>query len=329
MTDLPFSTSLPRIVDAHSHVASLEFIPPAFVEGVAHNLARSLEARGMQIPLRKLIDRLHASLQDPDGEQHLAAMEQAGISRSILLIPDFTYAPGGLSLSIEEMFLAHRQILARHPGRFTVFGGVDPRWGRDGLELFERSVRDWGFAGLKLYPPCGYSPSDERLFPFYEICARYSLPVLLHTGPTSPALSFEFSSPLHIDKAAHSFPGVNFILAHGAVHHVEECALLCEYRPNVYLDISGLQGKLETDRETGHFRHLFYRGISHKILFGTDWPLFRMQVDQKGFVADLIGENKILAGLSPGDLELIFFKNIERLLPAAVEVEAPLRVSVP
>lgn len=322
------SAAVPRIVDAHSHVASLDFTPPAFLEGVARNLARSLAARGMEVPVRKLIDRLHGSLQDPDCRQQLAEMESAGISRAVLLIPDFTHTPGGLRLSIEEMFLAHRRILELHPGRFVVFGGVDPRWGRDGLELFERSVRDWGFAGLKLYPPCGYSPSDERLFPFYEICAARSLPVLLHTGPTSPALSFEFSSPLHLDRAARSFPGVDFILAHGAVHHVEECALLCEYRPNVHLDISGLQGKLATDRQTGHFRHLFHRGINHKILFGTDWPLFRMQVDHKGFVADLLGESGILSDLSPGDLELIFFRNVERLLPAAAQVEAEPRASV-
>jgi len=317
MTGLPLHSPPPRIVDAHSHIASLDFIPQVFVEGVARNIAASLEARGMAIPVSRLIDRIAATLQDPDGVQQIAEMEAAGISRSVLLIPDFTQVPGGLRLSIEEIFLAHRELVERNPGRFVVLGGVDPRWGRDGLELFERSVRDWGFAGLKLYPPCGYSPSDERLFPFYEICAARSLPVLLHTGPTSPALSFDYSSPFHLDLAARSFPGVNFILAHGAVHHVEDCALLCEYRPNVYLDISGLQGKLAVDRETRQYRHLFHRGLSHKILFGTDWPLFRMQVDQKGFVAELLGEDGLLAGLPQGDRELIFHKNVERLLPAA------------
>lgn len=327
MTDLPQPPSLPRIVDAHSHVASLDFIPLAFVEGVARNISKNLEARGMTVPLKRLVDRLLGTLQDPDCRQQLAEMEAAGFERSILLIPDFTYSPGESRLSIEEIFLAHRKILDDNPGKFVVFGGVDPRWGQDGLELFERSVRDWGFAGLKLYPPCGYSPSDDRLFPFYEICAQRSLPVLLHTGPTSPTLSFEYSSPFHIDRAAQSFPGVNFILAHGAVHHVEECALLCEYRPNVYLDLSGLQGKLEMEKEAPFLRHLFHRGLSHKILFGTDWPLFRMQTDQKGFVGELLGEGRFLAGLSQSDLELIFFKNIERLIPAPAEIEAKPSVS--
>jgi uncharacterized protein len=315
-----------RIVDAHSHVATVDFMPMAFLEGIANNLATTLAARGMGIPHGRLIDRLIGSLQDADCRQQLAEMELAGISRSILLIPDFTLSPGGLSLTIEEIFLAHRRLLDLNPGRFVAFGGVDPRWGQDGVELFERAVRDWGFAGLKLYPPCGYSPSDERLFPFYEICAARSLPVLLHTGPTSPALSFAYSSPFHVDEAARRFPRVNFILAHGAVHHVEECAMLCEYRPNVYLDISGLQSKLAADRETQHFRHLFWRGINHKILFGTDWPLFRLMVDQQGFLTELLGADGILRGLHAGDRELIFCKNVERLLPAAARREAPPRV---
>jgi predicted TIM-barrel fold metal-dependent hydrolase len=314
----PVMTSRP-LVDAHTHLASLDYIPLPFIEGVARNLAASIEARGMAIPASRLIDRLVGSLQDPDGSQQLGEMAAAGISRSVLLIADFTWVFKS-SLTLEEIFLAHRSLASRHPDRFVVFGGVDPRWGRDGIELFERAVAEWGFAGLKLYPPCGYSPSDERLFPFYEICAQQGLPVLLHTGPTSPALSFAFSSPFHVDEAARRFPTVNFILAHGTVHHVEEAVMLCEYRPNVYMDLSGLQGKLAVDEATGYYRHVFRRGLSHKILFGTDWPLFRLQGDQQGFVHELLGADGFLADLPANDLDLILWRNCERLLPAGARI---------
>jgi len=322
MFQSPSTAPSRRIVDAHTHLASLDFIPLRFIEGVARNIAASLEARGMGIPVARLADRIVSSLQDPDGVQQLAEMDAAGISRSVLLIADLTFVFTGSPLTLEEIFLAHRKVAERHPDRFVVFGGVDPRWGRDGLELFERSVAEWGFAGLKLYPPCGYSPSDERLFPFYEICAQRGLPVLLHIGPTSPSLSFAFSSPFHIDEAARQFPAVNFILAHGAVHHVEETVMLCEYRPNVFMDLSGLQGKLAVERETGHYRHVFRRGLSHKILFGTDWPLFRLQADQRSFLAELLGEAGLLADLPGDDLDLIFSRNLERLLPVGARTAA-------
>src|SRR5690606_26723281 len=97
-------------------------------------------------------------------------------------------------------------ICERHPGRFYVFAGVDPRWGLDGIRLFERGVGEYGFHGLKLYPPCGYSPSDPRLYSLYEICASRGLPVLTHVGGTSPALAFDTSDPILLDQAARSFP---------------------------------------------------------------------------------------------------------------------------
>jgi predicted TIM-barrel fold metal-dependent hydrolase len=81
------------------------------------------------------------------------------------------------------------------------------------------------------------------LDPYYEICAQRALPVLVHIGPTSPALSFEKTAPFDVDSAARRFPNVRFVLAHGAVAYVEEATMMCRYRPNVFLDISGFQGR--------------------------------------------------------------------------------------
>ncbi len=41
------------------------------------------------------------------------------------------------------------------------------------------------FFGVKIYPALGYSPSDYRLWPIYEICEKYSIPVLTHCGGES------------------------------------------------------------------------------------------------------------------------------------------------
>ncbi len=308
------------LIDCHTHVASLDFIPRAFIEGVADNLHQSLVARGAPIPRSKILDRCLDSVQDDDCSELLAEMEAAGISKSVLLIADMTYCVPDCPLTIEEIFHRHAELLRGHRESFEVFGGVDPRWGKDGLDLFERSVSEWGFAGLKLYPPCGYSPSDRRLFPFYEICRERGLPVLLHIGPTSPLLTFEFSSPLWVDEAARSFPGVDFILAHGAVHHVEESIMLCEYRPNVYMDLSGLQAKLECNHQTGHYRHLFRRGLNHKILFGTDWPLFRLQGSQRDFIDDLSSDDQgLLVDLPERQRHLVLRENSSRLLEPETE----------
>ena len=38
------------------------------------------------------------------------------------------------------------------------------------------------FSGIKIYPALGYDPFDFRLWPVYDICERYSIPVLTHCG---------------------------------------------------------------------------------------------------------------------------------------------------
>jgi predicted TIM-barrel fold metal-dependent hydrolase len=302
------------IIDSHCHVASAEHIPRSFIMGVVENLALGLQVQGVHVPANRLLDMYLQKLQDPLCDALVAEMDEAGISKSILLIPDFTFALKDCALTIEESFLKHREVLARHPNRFEVFGGVDPRWGDDGVRIFERSLVEFGFRGFKVYPPCGFSPSAPELFPFYDLCAQHRLPVLLHIGPTSPTLAFDTCNPFLIDEAARRFPNVDFILAHGSVNFVDECIMLCRFRPNVYLDVSGYQPTLGWDSNCTAVRHVVSQGINHKVLFGTDWPVFRLQGTQRSFVEQLTGASGALCDLSDSAKALVLYKNTQRLL---------------
>jgi len=311
-----------EIIDCHCHIAAEEHTPRSFIEGSIANMTAALTAQGVPVTNRKLMTMFLSKMQDPLCDGLVAEMADAGIVKSILLIADFTYALKDCVLTIEESFHKHREVLARHPGKFEVFGGVDPRWGKDGLALFERSLTEFGFRGLKLYPPCGFSPSDRTLFPYYELCAHYHVPVLLHIGPTSPVLDFTFSSPFLLDEAARLFPSVNFILAHGAVSFVEECTMMCRFRPNVYLDISGFEATLGYDPSAGAIKAITSLGLNHKVLFGTDFPVFRLQGEQKSFVETLMAEDGPLSDLNEREKLLIFNRNAQRLVEKAVAVPA-------
>lgn len=304
----------PMIIDSHCHIASEEHTPLSFIEGSVANMVAALSAQGVPVSAKKLLALFMAKMQDPLGDSLATEMEEAGIAKSVLLIADFTYALKDCKLTIAESFDRHRQVLLRHPGRFEVFGGVDPRWGKDGVDLFERSLAEFGFSGFKIYPPCGFSPSDPALFPYYELCADRHVPVLLHIGPTSPVLDFSVSSPFLLDTAARLFPSVNFILAHGAVSFVEECVMMCRFRPNVYLDISGFQAGLGYDPTAAAVKNIVSLGINHKILFGTDFPVFRLQGDQKTFVDILTAENGPLSALNESEKSLVLHGNAGRLL---------------
>ncbi len=276
-----------------------------------------LTAQGMKVNASQLAGMYYQKMQDPLCDELVAEMTAAGISKSVLLIADFTYAMKDCSLTIEESFQKHREVLARHPGKFEVFGGVDPRWGKDGIALFERSLSQYGFRGFKIYPPCGFSPSDPALFPFYELCAQYRAPVVVHIGPTTPTLSFGHASPFLLDEAALKFPTVNFILAHGSVNFTEECAMMCRFRPNIFLDISAFQTLPQDDVIA--LRKTVSQGINHKVLFATDWPVFRLQGDQGRFAEMVLKQPGPFSELSKREKSWILYKNIERLLSGEAE----------
>lgn len=316
-----------RRIDGHAHVASTHFIPKDFLLGVARNMLAKVAQRARVANETEVMRHLEAQHQDHHADQLVAEMDRAGIARTVLLLPDFTMTLP-CELDIAEMAARHHAIRRRHPGRFHVFQGVDPRRGAEGVRFFEHTVCEYRFEGLKLYPPCGYSPSDPCLFPFYEICAAYRLPVLFHSGPTSPVLSFGFSQPNLVDEAALRFPGVNFIIAHGGVNNVEEAAMLCAYRPNVYLDISGFTTSLHPQGWQGQLRDLFRMKINHKIIFGTDWPLARSTGTLQQAIDLLLATDGPLQGVPAHEINSIMGGCMNHLLPPLREISRSASAAV-
>lgn len=303
----------PTVIDAHVNVASTLTIPGEFIDVQAANAFARLEAMGQAVPKKRVADRVHAIYTDDYGDRLVAEMDGAGIESAVLLAPDFTHV-ARCQLSPAELAAHHAEIRRRHPGRFEVLMGVDPRNGDDGVALFEKCVNDYGFCGVKLYPLCGYTASDRRLYPYYEICAARRLPVLCHTGPGWQPLDFSFGQPLLLDAAAKDFPAVNFILAHGGVTHVDEATYMCAFRPNVFLDVSGFVAVLHPEGWNRHLNEVFRRGINHKIIFGTSWPAFRMSTSLKAIMAEVNEGSQVFDGIKGKDRRLILSENISRLL---------------
>src|SRR5437773_2758306 len=79
---------------------------------------------------------------------------------------------------------------------------------------------------------------------------------------SASSLSFKRSSPLGVDDAALNFPQVNFILGHAGVTLYRQAALMAQYRPNIYLDLSGFQGELYQ----GQFKKILKHHLSRKVV---------------------------------------------------------------
>lgn len=303
-------------IDAHVNLASDLAVPRRFILDHAAGIHRRLAAHGAPADPDAVARRVLALYQDHDADRLVTEMDTAGIERTVLVAPDFSHV-AECPLDRAGLAALHDRVRRRHPGRFAVFWGVDPRGGEDGPRLFEHCVTRYGFEGLKVYPINGYSPSDPRLYPYYRICAERGLPVLSHTGPGYQALSYEFGRPLLIDAAARDFPGVDFVLGHGGVRQVEEAAYLCAHRPNVYLDIAGFPGAMDPDGWRNHLNRLFRLGINHKILFGSDWSAYRVSYSLPSLVGAFRGESAVFDGVKPSQRRMIMGGNVRRLLAAS------------
>jgi predicted TIM-barrel fold metal-dependent hydrolase len=307
-----------RVVDAHCHVPSSDFVPASFVNSTIDNVLLSVGRDGASAR-RSALSIAERLLGDPDCDRLVEEMDAAGIERAVLIVPDLTFPLPDCPLSIAEQLEAVAAIRERHPGRFEAFAGVDPRWGEDGLVLFERALEDLGFRGMKVYPPCGFRPDDPRLHPYYELCADRRAPVMVHLGGTSHHLEFEPARPIHVDQAARDFPAIPFLLAHAGTTYPDESAMLAAFRPNVFLEVSGFQAHYSAP-----LSQLTRRGIGHKLIFGSDWPVFGLHATLAGTLAGLLDPQGPLAYLRGRELEMFFARTVEELLAAASASPTPL-----
>ena len=116
-----------------------------------------------------------------------------------------------------------------------------------------------------------------------------------------------------IDDAAREFDDVSFILAHGGVNNNETSCLLGAYRPNIYIDLSGYAASVDSEGPENSLRHLFARNLNHKLIFGTDWPIFKLRGSYKELVAKVIGEEGASDELTEQQASLVLGGTIQRL----------------
>ncbi|MCP4215758.1 MAG: amidohydrolase family protein, partial [bacterium] len=265
----------------HAHIAYAPVFPEYFLDGIKTEMQEAiLKDSGADIP-KKLLDKVvNKALSEPDCVTLVRQIEEAGISKTVLLIADMGYGEAGSDLKIDELYRLFHGVLSKHPDKFIVFAGGDPRRGIEGIELFEKGIKEYNFKGLKLYPPCGYELNDPGLIPYYELCRKHNLPVLTHTGPSLNSLKIEEHYPASIMEIAAKFKDVAFILGHGAFQNFETNLNVAVQHDNVYLEVSGFQKLMDDEQGMKKKLEILFNRVPGKVLFGTDYPMFNMNNPQ-------------------------------------------------
>ncbi len=154
-------------------------------------------------------------------------------------------------------------------GRLIPFASLNPFIVNDLPAELERLVREFGFRGLKMYPPYQHHyPNDARMYPLYAKAQELGLPVMTHTGSSVfRGARIKYADPLLLDDVAIDFPNLTLLMAHsGRPFWYEQAFWMARRHPNVYLEISGLPGKKLLE----YFPRL--EEIADKVIYGSDWP---------------------------------------------------------
>ena len=199
-------------------------------------------------------------------------MDTAGIERSLLI----AVRAGDIRMpeSFEVPYERVHEVCSEHPKRFSGLAGIDPFRGMSGLKDLEQAVNEYGFVGAHLYPHwCELPPDHRKYYPYYAKCCELNIPIMMQVGHNLiysrnrrlPSVA----RPILLDQVAIDFPELKLIGIHIGIPWTEEMISMCWKHENIYTAGDAYAPKYWPKS----FVHYANSYGSHKVMFGTDWPV--------------------------------------------------------
>ena len=117
--------------------------------------------------MNRIIDaHVHCFLREHEETNLLAAMDAAGVEKSLLLAVPPVGFMGACTAGNQEVL----SLCRRHEDRLAFGAYVDPR-DKDAADTLRRYAQA-GARTLKLYPPVGFFPDDPICMSLYEAAAE-------------------------------------------------------------------------------------------------------------------------------------------------------------
>ncbi len=300
-----------KIIDFQHHFTPPELLANATVRGMSINKAGSTPPYRMPAELT-------------DIQAHLRDMEAAGIDHAVL---SCGLGMDGTTMEICRLVNdAMARTCSSDPHRFSSFAHVDPLGGQDMLHELERCRDQHGMRGVVVVSePAGVTLDDASLDPFWSQCERLGMYVFVHpslrpsVGATMNkydlvrSLGREFSLATATVRVINGgvldrFEGLKIQMGHLAgglaVSMNRVRALQDKVRMNTVGDPNhGILPKRDFDHYLRHRLWFDTAGVfgsmpavraaieefgSERIVFGTDYPLEILSVDDlRTFVAEI------------------------------------------
>lgn len=244
----------------------------------------------------------------PAIEIYLDAMSSLGVDRICLVCPANTQTGS------REINSLHARLIEQNPKQLVGFAAVPPLAGENGADELERAVTEYGFKGVKIYPPLHRVPLDApSLIPIYERAARLSVPILTHCTPFPQCYTgYRFKMPASVEATAtRRDDAVELDFTYDNLMRLFDSGILADF-PNLTIIGAHVAGGLFsfTDyilQKNPDYRRLFSQiyvdvtppvaypaemvqraiavlGEDH-VLFGTDYPLCPIDGIREGLAA--------------------------------------------
>jgi predicted TIM-barrel fold metal-dependent hydrolase len=225
--------------------------------------------------------------------------------------------------------ISRLSMMGRLPGagkaRLHPFIGFDPRVQvkaqlveniRTPFNLVQTAVTEYGFVGVKLYPPMGWRPIgntesrdmtrveaerlDEVLRAFYRWCEQEQVPVTAHCNDSNYADEAfrDYTNPDNWVRVLEEFPTLHLNLGHfGGAREREpddgwpwRIARATGRFPHLYADVGNhrVHDRKLTNAYLGMLQRMFAdpraAGMQQRLMFGSDWYMVALHPDHDRFL---------------------------------------------
>lgn len=248
------------------------------------------------------------NLFDVKGEL-LESMNRHGISHSIA-IPDNVPNPKCADMeTLAKIVDVDKRFFSM--GTVNIFQDINEQVQKlEGLIVANR------ICAIKLFPGHDpFYPTDERCRPIYELCLKYSLPVVIHTGENSgDSDCAKYNDPKYLVEIANEYKDLKIVISHFFWPKMEYCFELTKNIANIYYDTSAMADPEVVEASGGWIKviEVLRKTILLKpnnVMFGSDWPMCPVEKH-----IQLIKELK----LEPEFEDKVFYRNAVSFYKLAV-----------
>jgi predicted TIM-barrel fold metal-dependent hydrolase len=258
--------------DFHVHAFPPGMVPERIHRARAESRARRL-GRDRTTYVDELVRRMRENIDDPLGDRIRHELEVCGFRRAALLGLDWGLVDGDITdLTPEAELEWARECATRHAGFFSVFFGIDPRRS-NASALARTALADPLIAGIKLYPPAGFSPTDDRCDRIYAAVADAGAVVMFHTGRQTYPFDLAHGRLESYCDVQRRFPRLRIVLGHaGWPFWGREAVEVAAGHPDTAIEVSNWHHDLDVDLASvqAFLRHAWRELGPGRVLFGTD-----------------------------------------------------------